>query len=366
MKKFIIIITILSAAFNCMSQINPEAVKSDIKSSLRPNSFIPFNMIGNVPTYSNVKISTDFKNNNASGDFSLNLRKGYTSEHYFSLQFQQSISEDANEFTPFDLSGLSNGTTVRLGYQYHHWNPELNEEQFQKFDAIRNEFARNKGITDKNAIRAINYSDLDKKSKLQLAGLFKPHLLLNFKYSVNNNKMGYINDVSNIDIISQYKLNQQVTASVGSIFGSRRNQSLYVSYNFVSLYSDASDPVDLVIPLNNSNISFIEKDVVIGKPLLSHKSLLQATYRIMAYSREGNPIVGFAPQLEYLTNDKVLAFQLPVYFIPGRNGKEITGLTGGIRFGYSAILKNGGSNYFKDNLRIGLVLSVPFSQIGNL
>lgn len=256
--------------------------------------------------------------------------------------------------TSFNQDGLQSGTAFKVSFQHTFWNPKID---FNKFDRVRNEYAKRKSITNDSLRRAITLSDLDDSSYNQIVESmdFGVPILFGIAYGGAKNEIDYISDSSSIHPVNIVKFNQNFQVSLGFILS--KSVVIAVSYTKEIKFSGADETSIFNFPSSIGNLTY-QKEVGVGSPLRKDDNKFQFEYRKLFIKKGQGPSLAINPRFFYLTLKKSLNFELPVYFLRQSEDGKLKGLQGGFSLGYSSKISNSAS--FKQGFAASIFVAAPF------
>lgn len=316
---------------------------------------------------SNVSLSSTF-NQGQNGKLELKYNKKWVT---VGISVDQKIGKRTQAATPFDLNGISPGTTVEFNLQKMFWDPVVRTWAFNLFQEAKKTYAARKNITD---TRGITVMDIKKDGsaieKRAVKNIFKMPVFFNVRYSFTKSEFTYVKDSAGLKELNEAFITPAFTFSAGFPVGASFSFNSFVafSYNYSINYT-ASDELTILSPFGSSG-NFVSQTVTFGAPFKRTDNRLSAEWRVNVGIKETGEktlSIGLAPSATLgLTSDR-LAVILPIYFINGvtSEGKP-SGLQSGVKLGYLTSLKPGLSNSFKEGFGAQIIITVPFEVLGKL
>lgn len=316
---------------------------------------------------SNVSLSSTF-NQGQNGKLELRYNKKWVTA---GVSVDQKISKQSQATTPFDLNGISPGTTVEFNLQKMFWDPVVRTWAFNLFQEAKRTYAARNKIAD---TRGITVMDISKNGsameKRVVKNILKLPVFFNARYSFTKSEFTYVKDSATLRELNEVFITPAFTFSLGFPLGASFSFNSFVafSYNYSINYS-ASDELTILSPFGSSG-NYVSQTVTFGAPLKRTDNRLSAEWRVNVGIKETGEktlSIGLAPSATLgLTSDR-LAVTLPIYFINGvtKEGKP-SGLQSGVKFGYFTSLKPGLGNSFKEGFGAQLIITIPFEVLGKL
>ena len=316
------------------------------------NNFAPFGGSNLSNVLSNVSLSSTL-NTGQNGKVEL----AYTTKKYwtFGISADQKIGKNDSVATPFDLNGLSNGTTVGFNIQKMFWKPKMSTKDFSLFIKIKEEYAKTKGVD----ARTVTFNDIKdggtKEQKKQLKHIYlKQPFVINVKGSFTKTQFNYATDSVSLAQISNSYITPNASISLIKFI---TNGFLSVNYTY-SEYYKASDNVDFYSPFGTSG-NYYSQSVIFGEPTKESDNKVNVEFKKSFYNKNEKMSFAIDPSVLYAINTKKVAVYLPVYFINGLDNKgKPNGLQGGINFGY--LTSTNQISSFKDGFGAQLIVTLPF------
>jgi hypothetical protein len=353
MKKLLLILVLALIGADCFSQTPVDVSKGYDYNKLYSLTYNPTGHSSIVTPFTQLNFTSTFKDQEATA--TIGAKKGKSA---FSIFIKQPFSEKPKKVTPISLDGLGNGTSIEFSYQFSTWKPQAD---FDTFDKIRNQYAKQIGKITREEINSITYGDLDSASKEKLEELkaikWKHPFIAGISYSLGKAGFDYLSDSASVTPLQMPGLNQNIRFTVGTIISG--SQVLAFSYILQYKYN-TGDPVSYIFPVGANGASF-SKDVIVGKPERGIDSRVSVEYRLTIFNKDTKPSLAINPSISCLFNKKMLSFNLPIYFLNYTEEKENKGLQGGVELG---ILSKTNPLFSFSGFTAAIFITAPFDMFG--
>ncbi|HAQ37596.1 MAG TPA: hypothetical protein PLU49_09095 [Saprospiraceae bacterium] len=371
MKIFILFISCIFVINSIYAQndatfiVSKEFAKID---TLRLNNILNRNMSpngnGTMPNFiSNFSLVSSFSEGE---NGKIELKYVTPQKLIMGLQVDQKISKSDKTAVPFELDGLSPGTTISLNIGKLFWeNIELPSKYFDLFMNEKEMYCRENEING-DSCKNIMLSELGPKFQNRIASKLRKPIIINIKGSLTKSEYNYTND----SIFLIENSNSYLTPSISfSFIRPIGSLSIYgylaFSYNYSEYYTSGEN-LSFLIPFGKTP-NYFNKSVTFGKPTKEVDNKINIEYRRNFPYKIDSESKTFAVSLSttYGFNSETFAISIPVYFINGADDKgKILGLQGGVKFSYITNTKELKS--FKDGFNVQLLVALPFDVFGAL
>ncbi len=308
------------------------------------------------------QISLTAQQKDKKGNFNLDY-KNKSNTDIFHFGASQALTEGSSEVTPFNLEGISNGTAVKLGFTHFFWKPQMSTVQRRNFEDVRKKHFEDSGKADDPLITYDSLytllTDIE-KNRLAKSKVFSHPLLFNVLYRLEKNSFEFVTDSAALVADQQSQYAHTFTAGLTYFFrtAGKTQQLLNFSASVSSNYNPGKK-ISLIVPFGTTR-NYFSEDIILGAPKRQTDEILAAEYRIGINNDNQESTFALGAAIDYSIQKKLLAFQLPIYFLRGNKEDKITGLQGGIRLGYLTSTKSGEFNSFKNGFSAELVITEPF------
>jgi hypothetical protein len=324
-------------------------VKNIGKNQIDSKTYSPTVRSSVISSYSDLRLKSDFGDESASATLGFSLDQSSISAY-----FEQPFKEKPKQVTFFNQEGLQTGTTFKVAFQHTFWNPEID---FAKFDAVRNEYAKRNNITDPQKIRELTLADFDKIANSEIADYmdFGTPVIFGISYGGSKNEINYIQDSSSLAPLNTLKLNQSIQISLGLVLA--KSEIIAISYTKEIKFKGADETSVFNFPLPGSNLTY-QKEVGIGNPVRKEDNKFQVEYRKLFFKKGVESSLAINPRAFYLTSEKSINLEIPIYFLNYSEEGKVKGLQGGFSIGYSSKL-NGSVDVIK-GFGVSIFVAAPF------
>lgn len=345
-----------------------------LRQSFQKSSYTPFGGGSISNLVSNISLSSTL-NNGQNGKAELKYTKNWWTG---GISVDQKIGKNDNEATPFDLDGLSPGTTVEFNLQKMFWNPVLTSRSFDAFQNAKRDYVEYmEGRERKNhvdprtiTLQRIVDSGTDEQREMLRHITLKQPVFVNIKYAFTKTEFAYTTDSVTLSKTTKDYLTPSFSLVVGLPI--RRNGSVNsmvaLTYNYSMSYKKADD-LTFSVPFGSTN-NYTSQTIAFGAPKQKTDNKINVEWRTnlgIKTTDEKTFSLGVAPSTTFGIDSKKVAFYLPVYFINGvTNEGKPKGLQGGVKFGYVTSMEAGKVSSFKEGFSTQLVISAPFDVFGSL
>lgn len=272
----------------------------------------------------------------------------------------QKIGDNAKTAVPFELNGMSPGTTISLDIGKILWNNvELSKQYRDLFQKAKEKYCKKYPITD---CRTVTLSEIvDSLGKDEINIKLKKPTILNFKVALTKTEFNYTTDSISLKEFNNSYFSPAISVSLIKPLGNLELVGyIALTYNYSQNYNEG-DNLSLLTPFGTTH-NYINKSIIFGEPFKKIDHKLNIEYR-----RNFLNEFAVSPSLTYGFNSKNLSISMPIYFINGtdKDGKS-AGLQAGIKFSYITNTKNGSFKSFEDGLNIQLLVAAPFDAFAQM
>ncbi|MFZ1516218.1 MAG: hypothetical protein WAT21_12505, partial [Saprospiraceae bacterium] len=259
--------------------------------------------------------------------------------------------------------GLNQGTTFSIGLNRTVWTPTAD---FNVFERIRSNYARNNNITNPDSIRMLTYDSMydrlpiSDRQALNNSIDWDTPFVFGLNFSVSKSEFDFTIDTTNFIGTNEVKVSNEISAYIGLVIESN---IFAISFSHQNKY-ESNDPISIALP-NTGNSPFYLKELIIGAPQNVNKNIYSIEYRRLFSNRHNNPTLAINPIFSLITskNENIFSFVMPIFFLKEKDeNNKIKGLNGGVSIGYSSPTKN--FVPIKDGFDAKLFLTASFETFG--
>lgn len=310
---------------------------------------------------SNFSISSEFQKG-TSGKVDLRLPLDKSEWIQLNISAKQKITEGTTEATPFNIHGISPNSTISIGFQSMFWRPKPSGSAFAEFyQEIGKDFLKRHGRPE-NEINSLMKGEFDEEALNKLgARTIRQPLFFNINFSFSKNTFNYTTDSIKLNNFNENKISTSISASVIKVLSIKAlQQVISINFNYEDYYK-GGDPNNFLMKFG-STTNYISNNIAFGSPKHIFDKLFSLEYKLGKTKDSSNVFLfGLAPSITYSFEQKNLAFQVPVYFVPNKDEKgNPKGLTGGISLGYLTST-DGNWSSFNKGFAFELFIGLPFN-----
>lgn len=360
MKKALLMF-LIAYSITADSQTIPAALKSRIADKKSKRILFTPDQHSNFYSWIS-QISLTAQQKDKKGNFNLDY-KNKPNTNIFHFGASQALTEGNTEVTPFNLEGVSNGTAIKLGFTHFFWRPQMNMVQRRNFEDVRKKHFEDSGQPDDPLITYDSlYTLLNdyEKNKIAESKVFSHPLLFNVLYKLEKNSFDFVTDSAALIANQQSQYAHAFTAGLTYFLktAGKTQQLLNFSASMSSNYNPGSK-ISLIVPFGTTR-NYFSEEINLGSPKRQTDEILSLEYRLGLNNDNQENTFALGAAINYSIQKKLMAFQLPIYFLRGNKEDKITGLQGGIRLGYLTSAATGKFNSFKNGFSAELVITEPF------
>lgn len=360
MKK-ILLMFVIGYSITADSQTIPTGLKNKIADKKSKRILFTPDQHSNFYSWIS-QISLTAQQKDKKGNFNLDY-KNRSNTDIFHFAASQALTEGSTEVTPFNLQGISNGTAIKLGFTHFFWRPQMSTAQRRNFEDVRKKHFADTGKADDPLITYDSlYTLLNdfEKNKLAESKVFSHPLLFNLLYQVEKNSFEFVTDSAALLANQQSQYAHTFTAGLTYFFRTAgKTQQLFNFSASLSSNYNPGEKISLIVPFGTTR-NYFSEEIILGSPKRETDEILALEYRLGINNSNQENTFALGAAINYSIQKKLLAFQLPVYFLRGNKEDKITGLQGGIRLGYLTSTATQKFNSFKNGFSAELVITEPF------
>jgi len=297
---------------------------------------------------------------------------------------------------------LSKSTTFKFGIQNIFWNPSMNQQMYNEFNAKYkskiiddlNKFKTKNEMTDyligcqlkdvldyllqndadyksedldkykKTIIRCINTTNIklgspnvDEIGKKEFGKIINwgTPIIVGGNFKFGKRGFTFLKDESSLELTDIQKTNYALNLSIGMVL---KKMTVVLLTFQEEIAFDAGKQLKIMLPYKQTEAYY---EAEISEKVPEEK---KSTKVILEVKRNFSNNIGVNPSLSYTFNDNEIFFRFPLYFLQYKEKEAFKGLNGGLFFEWKS--KSNDIKFLKENYRFGLFLGALFSGLTDL